>query len=61
MQKDSFEQAFGNFLEREEYDEAYGAIFTLVRAAFLAGWKARESQPPAEILLLQKHRDTDIK
>lgn len=37
---DSFELAFGNFLERQEYDEAEAALFAIVRAAFLAGWQA---------------------
>ena len=53
MQNDNFELAFSEFLEQEAYDQAQAAIFTLVRAAFLAGWKARESQRPAEIIPLK--------
>lgn len=36
----TFETAFSNFFERVEYDEAAGALFSVVRAAFTAGWKA---------------------
>ncbi len=39
MMNDEFESAFDRFLERQEYDEAESALFTIVRAAFLAGWK----------------------
>lgn len=59
MQKDTLEQAFDEFLEREEYDAAQAAVFSLVRAAFLAGWKARESQPPAQIILLRNRENAD--
>lgn len=34
------EKAFDEFLEREAYDEAEAALFTIVRQAFLAGWAA---------------------
>ena len=43
MQNDpdqNLEQAFSLFLERREYDEANAAIFDLVRAAFIAGYRA---------------------
>ena len=53
MQNDNFELAFSEFLEQEAYDQAQAAIFALVRAAFLAGWKARECQRPAEIIPLK--------
>lgn len=59
MQRDNLEKAFEEFLEREEYDQAQGAIFVLVRAAFLAGWKARENHPPAEIIPLHIHRQKE--
>ena len=56
MQNDNFELAFSEFLEQEAYDQAQAAIFTLVRAAFLAGWKARECQRPAEVIPLKLHK-----
>ena len=40
MESDVFELAFGNFLESEAYDRAESELFLLVRAAFLAGWRA---------------------
>lgn len=41
-----FEQAFADFLDRREYDEAEAALFAMVRTAFLAGWKAAGGEPP---------------
>lgn len=41
-----YEEAFGNFLERHEYDDVETLIFTLVRAAFHAGWEAAGGTPP---------------
>lgn len=41
-----FEKAFGNFIDRREYDEAESALFDVVRAAFLAGWNAAGGSPP---------------
>ena len=43
---DLFEQAFSNFLERREYDAAEAALFDIVRAAFLAGWRAAGGEMP---------------
>ena len=34
------EKAFGEFIDRREYDEAESALFFLVRTAFKAGWLA---------------------
>lgn len=55
MPNDNFELAFSNFLDRREYDDAESALFELVRAAFLAGWKAAggvlpEPQPIIELV-----------
>lgn len=55
MPNDNFELAFSNFLDRREYDDAESALFELVRAAFLAGWKAAggtlpEPQPIIELI-----------
>ena len=40
MHTDDFEFAFSEFLDRHEYDEAENALFSIVRAAFSAGWRA---------------------
>ena len=46
MQSNDFEKAFGDFLDRREYDQAENALFAMVRIAFLAGWKAAGGDPP---------------
>lgn len=46
MMSNTFEAAFDAFLERPEYDSAQQAQFDLVRAAFLAGWRAAGGDPP---------------
>ena len=40
MMDNNFEAAPSEFLDRHEYDDAEAALFTIVRAAFLAGWRA---------------------
>ena len=35
-----FEKAFGDFIDRHEYDEAQGALFSMIRISFKAGWLA---------------------
>ena len=42
---DGFEAAFGNFLERKEYDKAEEGLFAIVRAAFIAGYAAGKGKP----------------
>lgn len=61
MRDTDFEEAFGNFLEREEYDAASIALFTVVRAAYLAGWKAAGGDPPKAqpVVWLVKDEDSD--
>ena len=46
MHTNEFEDAFGNFLDRHEYDEAESALFGMVRVAFVAGWRAAGGKPP---------------
>lgn len=46
MYSNEFEEAFGNFLDRHEYDEAEAYLFSMVRLAFCAGWKAAGGEPP---------------
>jgi len=52
-----FEKAFGNFLERREYDEAEEVLFSVVRSAFLAGWEAAGGKPPEPQEILWLVRD----
>ena len=53
MQSDAFEKAFGDFLDRREYDQAENALFSMVRVAFLAGWRAAGGDPPPPQKILQ--------
>lgn len=46
MHSDSFEKAFSDYLETQEYDEAENHLFSMVRLAFIAGWRAAGGAPP---------------
>lgn len=46
MHTNEFEEAFSNFLERHEYDEAENYLFIMVRIAFSAGWQAAGGAAP---------------
>ena len=46
MMDNEFEAAFSEFLDRSEYDDAESALFAIVRAAFLAGWRAAGGEGP---------------
>ena len=54
MQEPDFEASFGDFLERHEYDDMEALLFSLVRAAFRAGWEAAGGKPlkPEPVLTL---------
>ena len=43
---DKFEKAFGDFIERREYDDVGSAVFALTRSAFIAGWRAAGGAMP---------------
>ena len=60
MQSDSFEKAFSEFLESKTCDDAEGAVFAAMRAAFLAGWKAAGGDcavPPDNMIYLLHKSD----
>ena len=58
MAKVDFEKAFGDFLDRREYDQAENALFAMVRIAFVAGWKAAGGNPPNPQKILElKHKE----
>lgn len=46
MYSNEFEEAFSDFLDRREYDEAESCLFSMVRIAFAAGWQAAGGAPP---------------
>lgn len=37
LESNEFEKAFGDFIDRKEYDEAESALFSMIRISFLAG------------------------
>ena len=41
-----FEKALDAFLEGAEADEAHQALYDIIRAAFLAGWRSAGGDPP---------------
>ena len=61
MMSNDFEKAFGDFLDRREYDQAENALFAMVRISYLAGWKAAGGDPPQpqKIFKLMHKEDTD--
>jgi hypothetical protein len=60
MLSNDFEKAFGDFLDRREYDQAENALFAMVRIAFLAGWKAAGGEPPQPQKIFQIMHKKDI-
>ena len=62
MYSNDFEAAFSNVLDRHEYDEAENYLFSMVRLAFAAGWKAAGGAPPQqerifELLVPEREKD----
>lgn len=60
LQSDTFEKAFGDFIDRREYDQAENALFSMVRIAFVAGWKAAGGQPPLPQKVIELRHKKDI-
>lgn len=60
MHSNDFEKAFGDFLDRREYDQAENALFAMVRIAFTAGWLAAGGSPPQPQKIFQIVHKTDI-
>ena len=46
MHTNEFEEAFSEFLDRREYDEAENYLFSMIRLSFAAGWQAAGGAPP---------------
>ena len=60
MMSNDFEKAFGDFMERREYDQAENALFAMVRIAFTAGWLAAGGDPPQPQKIYQLLHKTDL-
>ena len=61
MHSNDYEAAFGRFLEQTEYDEAEDALFSLVRAAFQAGWLAAGGEESAAVRMFEVLRAEDFR
>lgn len=44
---DDFEAAFSDYLDSQEGDAAEDALFTILRTAFRAGWRAAGAPDPS--------------
>ena len=51
-----FEQYFGDFIHRHEYDAAESALFSMVRISFIAGWLAAGGKPPKSQNVVELHK-----
>lgn len=49
---DAFEKEFSDYLDSDAYDKAEDMLFSAVRAAYIAGWKAAggDMRPSFELL-----------
>ena len=47
------EKALDAFLEGADADEAHQALYDIIRAAFLAGWRSAGGDPPQEQKLFE--------
>lgn len=56
MHTNEFENAFSDFLNESEYDQAQSALFSLFRLAFSAGWQAAGGQKPKNERFLSVHK-----
>lgn len=53
MMSNEFEKALDAFLEGADADEAHQALYDVIRAAFLAGWRSAGGDPPQEHKLFE--------
>ena len=53
MMSNEFEKALDAFLEGVDADEAHQALYDIIRAAFLAGWRSAGGDPPQEQKLFE--------
>jgi hypothetical protein len=47
VQSNDFEKAYGDFIDRKEYDRAAQALHDMVRISFTEGWNAAGGDPPS--------------
>lgn len=60
--KIDLEKAFDEFLNRKEYNEAGYALFSIIRTAFIAGWKAASTNQstPRKVIKIYNNNNKNI-
>ena len=53
MMSNEFEQALDDFLAGTQADASHQALYDIIRAAFLAGWRSAGGDPPQEQKLFE--------
>ena len=54
MNEIEFDKAFSDFLDDEECEKVNEAMFQLIRAAFIAGWKAALGSDIGKVVKVNK-------
>ena len=54
MDEIELDKAFSEFLDDEQYEKTSEAMFSLIRAAFTAGWKAAVGSDIGKIMKIHK-------
>ena len=54
MNEIEFDKALSDFLDDEQYERTSEAMFSLIRAAFIAGWKAALGSDIGKIVNMNK-------
>ena len=54
MNEIEFDKALSEFLDDEQYERTNDAIFELVQAAFIAGWKAALGSDIGKVMKIEK-------
>ncbi len=56
-----FEKSFGEFLDRQEYDQAKNALFSIMRISYKAGWLAAGGLPIGQHQVLELMHPTRVR
>ena len=56
-----FDKAFDDFLEGDQCEEASGALYTIIREAFTAGWLSvgGKALPARKVILIDRTQSTE--
>ena len=54
MNEIEFDKAFSEFLDDEQYEKTSEAMYSLIRTAFIAGWKAALGSDIGKVINIDK-------